>query len=144
MKHKPKKQIKTSLLTGLSSCPESIQKEDNNCFMLSFKYLDTMQGQRFIDWEKEGILSKAMDTLSNYCRDTIPNQTGNSFTIYGGFPPKGKTKFSHPKHVPPDANWARIHVQGRECVAGHVHHNVFYVVFLDKEHKFWINKLKHT
>jgi hypothetical protein len=49
-----------------------------------------------------------------------------------------------PRHVPEDAVWASMHVQGKECVAGHIVGNVFYVVFLDKEHDFFPTELKHT
>lgn len=142
MPHKIRSQKKKSLLAGLSNLPDSIDKEENKCFLLSFKYLDKNQGQSFSLWERENILAKALETLSGYCKKTLQSQYSKSFTLYGDFPPKNKTDYQFPKHVPRDAKWARIHVQGKECIAGHIHHNVFYVVFLDKDHRFWISDLQ--
>lgn len=61
---------------------------------------------------------------------------------YGYFPPK--SNFKHPKHVPEDVSWASLHLCGRACLGGHIVENIFYVVFLDKDHEFWITEKKHT
>ncbi len=37
-----------------------------------------------------------------------------------------------------------MHIQNKECVIGHTLRNVFYVVFLDKEHGFYPSELKNT
>lgn len=116
----------------------------NQEFLLSLKHLDRSQGQTLSDWESSGMLSTAMETLRDYCSNDFLAQVGSKFTIYGDFPPKEKTEFTHPKHVPLDAQWARIHINGKVCVIGHVVINVFYVVFLDKDHKFWKSEKKHT
>jgi hypothetical protein len=114
-------------------------------FLLSFKHLDRIQGQRLSDWDDIGILSQAIETLWGYCGESLVSQSNNKkFTIYGDFPPKDKTDFTHPKHVPEDARWARIHITGKICVIGHVVRNIFNVVFLDMEHRFWISEKKNT
>lgn len=113
-------------------------------FVISFKHLDRTQGQSLSEWEEMNILSKGIETLIGYCGSSIHEKKSDKFTIYGPFPPKNKTEFYHPKHVPEDAEWARIHVNGRICIIGHVVRNVFNIVFLDKEHKFWISEKKHT
>lgn len=48
-----------------------------------------------------------------------------------------------PKHVTPD-NWAVIHIKpkSKEVVAGFLENDVFYIVFLDKEHDFWDTDLQ--
>lgn len=82
-------------------------------FKLSFQYLDTTQkyGSSFKDWQQAGLLSHAMETLKGYCCSPLMGQVdGDKFAIYGSFPPKDKTMFEYPKHVPEDANWARIHI----------------------------------
>ena len=115
----------------------------NSNFKLSFQYLDTTQkyASSFKDWQKVGLLSRAMDTLHGYCCSPLMEQVdGDKFTIYGSFPPKDKTKFEYPKHVPEDANWARIHINGSSVIIGHIVNDTFYVVFLDKTHKFWLTK----
>ena len=122
----------------------SISDVDHNSnFKLSFQYLDTTQkyASSFKDWQKVGLLSRAMDTLHGYCCSPLMEQVdGDKFTIYGSFPPKDKTKFEYPKHVPEDANWARIHINGSSVIIGHIVNDTFYVVFLDKTHKFWLTK----
>lgn len=79
------------------------------------------------------------------------------FEIYGDFPTK--SDFKHPKHVPIDACWARFRLGNKVRLIGFVIskeaikslsesmqnefcHNTFYVVFLDKDHKFY--KMEQT
>lgn len=141
-RHKPKPHEKQSLLKGLSNLTGQNLEKD---FIVSFKYLDRAQGQSFADWEQEGILARAMEVLRDYCCNTLHTQCGDKkFTVYGDFPPADKTKFIHPKHVPEDAQWARIHVDGLQVILGYVNRNVFNVVILDKEHESWISEKKHT
>jgi hypothetical protein len=117
----------------------------DNYLTISFRQLDREQGDNFYLWEKNNILARSVDVLANLCNDTVLSQKdGKKFTIYGDFPPKNKTDFYFPKHIPEDANWARIHITGLQCIIGHLVDNVFYVVFLDGKHKFWKSKLKNT
>ncbi len=110
---------------------------------LSFKYFDSRQGQNFIEWEQDGLLSKALEKWRDYCRKTLRDCTReNHFTSYGRVP--SHSEFIHPDHIPPDAEWASMHVQGKECVVGHIVGQVFYVVFLDRHHKFWPTEKKNT
>lgn len=41
-------------------------------------------------------------------------------------------------------NWAVIHIKpkSKEVVAGFLENDVFYIVFLDKEHNFWDTDLQ--
>jgi hypothetical protein len=48
--------------------------------------------------------------------------------------------YEYPKNVPEDAHWARIHVNGPAVIIGHIVNDTFYVVFLDKTHKFWLTE----
>ncbi|MBA7488955.1 MAG: hypothetical protein HG422_08025 [Prevotella sp.] len=112
-------------------------------FKLSFQYLDTTQkfGSTFRDWQKGGLLSKAMETLQGYCCSTLKSGIdGDKFTIYGNYPPADKTDFKYPPNVPEDAHWARIHVNGKSVIIGHVVNDTFYIVFLDKSHHFYLTK----
>lgn len=128
---------------------ETLQKKKTNettnfgNFKVSFQYLDTSQmyGSAFKDWQAIGLLSKMLDVFQGFCCKPLLEQVdGSKFTIYGDFPPKDKTFFIHPKEVPEDANWGRIHITGTAVVAGHIMHDTFYVVFLDKTHKFFLTK----
>lgn len=112
-------------------------------FKLSFQYLDTTQkyGSSFADWQACGWLSKMMETLYGYCHKPLLEQIDHyKFKVYGDFPTPECTKFKCPPNIPEDANWARIHILNRAVVVGHFIDNTFYVVFLDKTHKFYLTK----
>lgn len=143
----PKHKKQKSLLNGISKNERAKRDEEdqnNSLFLVSFKDLDREQGQSLTDWEQQGILARAIETIRGYCCSPLVSQGDEKFTIYGNFPPKDKTQFTFPRHISEDAKWARIHVTGEQCLIGHVIKNVFYVVFLDKEHEFWKSELKHT
>lgn len=132
----------TSIIKETLETKKSVRDTSSN-FKVSFQFLDTSQkfGSTYKDWQKLGLLSKLLDTFSGYCCKPLLEQVdGTKFTVYGNFPVKDKTMFDFPTHVPPDANWARIHVTGAAVVVGHIVSDTFYVVFLDKTHKFWLTK----
>lgn len=111
-------------------------------FVVSFEYLDRNQGQTFEDWEQEGLLVNMLNTLRDYCQKTMEENKGKGFKEYGYFPTK--SNFKHPRHVPEDVSWASLHLCGKACLGGHIIENIFYVVFLDKNHEFWLTEKKHT
>lgn len=136
-KHKNKSFIKETL-----EQKKTISQQEEN-FKISFQYIDSTQkfGSSFKDWQKVGLLSKTLEALSGYCCKPLLEQVdGDKFSIYGGFPPNDKTLFEFPLHIPEDANWARIHITGPAVIVGHIIADTFYVVFLDKSHKFWLTK----
>ena len=140
--NKIKPHFKRSLLANIKKT--SIKEENQNFHLvISFKHLDKSQGQTFSDWENNRILADALDTLANYCHDTLQKQCcTDSFKTYSAFPPDDKTDYHFPAHVPPDALWASMHIKGKQCLVGHIYRNVFYIIFLDKDHRFWIAKKK--
>lgn len=112
-------------------------------FKVSFQYVDSSQkyASSFRDWQKNGLLSKMLELLQGYCCRPLQEQIdGDKFTKYGNFPDDASTLFKFPKHVPEDADWARIHITGPVVIVGHLVGDTFYVVFLDKTHKFWLTK----
>lgn len=119
----------------------SLLNEKN--FLISFKHIDRNQAASFEEWQDLGILARSITTLSNYCCATLDSQVDKEkFCIYNDFPVR--SAFTHPQHVPEDAKWARIHITGKQVVAGHIVENVFYVVFLDTDHQFYLTELKNT
>lgn len=107
--------------------------------------LDTLPCKEYklkLTKEQEGLLVNMLNTLRDYCQKTMEENKSKSFKEYGYFPPK--SKFEHPKHVPEDVSWASLHLCGRACLGGHIVENIFYVVFLDKDHEFWLTEKKHT
>lgn len=137
---KNQSQRKKRILDGQSAAPLPTKYHKN--FRVSFEYLDKNQGQTFQDWERTGLLSKMNDTLASYCKESIRAKQGDKFKEYGEFP--SKSGFFHPKHVDKDVNWSVLHITGKAVLGGFISGNTFFVVFLDKDHQFWICKKKHT
>jgi hypothetical protein len=117
----------------------------------SFKDFDESQPlnnpQSFDSWAAEGTLKTfltRLKDLSNLTRDEAINQS--QIKIYGDFPPSDKTDFHHPSHVDINVAWGVIKAIGNQkcTVAGYIVESTFYVVFLDKDHRFWISTKKHT
>lgn len=113
--------------------------------VISFKDFDSNQGQSYELWEGENLLALAVRKLQGVCGLTRIEATRQQIIKEypkGAFP--DKSDFYHPKHIPDDIAWCSMHIQGKECVIGYFEDNVFYVVFLDKDHRFWITEKKHT
>lgn len=113
--------------------------------VLSFKNFDVNQGQSFEDWERGELLALAIQKLRALCEYNVGQAaSAGLIKIYTKVPFPPESAFVHPKHVPPDVDWTSMHVQGKPCVIGYFEDNIFHVVFLDKEHEFWITQKKHT
>ena len=110
----------------------------------SIQYLDNTQGQSLKEWEAEGLLADLMLKIQQISQHTVEESLRCQFIkqyTKVSFPPT--SKFKEPKHVTPD-NWAVIHIKpkSKEVVAGFLENDVFYIVFLDKEHDFWDTDLQ--
>jgi len=113
--------------------------------VLSFKNFDIKQGQSFEEWQAEELLSVAVNKLRALCEYTIPQATNaGMLKIYTKVPFPPESVFEHPKHIPPDIDWCSMHIGNKPCVIGYFEDNIFHIVFLDKDHEFWISKKKHT
>lgn len=125
----------------------------------NFAYFDVQPaGQSFEDWTHDQ-LSDLLHKLKEYSKQPLKYWlTQDVLKIYGGFPKR--TDFTSPKHVPHQAKWARFRVEQAVRLAGFTlpeeydrktqsstNHlfdsNTFYVVFLDRDHRFYITKPKH-
>lgn len=123
---------------------EDRPKDREPLIVLSFKHIDQNQGQSFDEWEEEKILAVAIRKLKGLCECTIIQAIANGLIkIYpkDTWPPD--SGFKRPKHVTPE-KWVSMHVQGKPCLIGFFEDNIFHVVFLDKDHQFWITPKKHT
>lgn len=109
--------------------------------VFSFKDFDRSQippGQTYEEWEKDGYLSYLLEKLGHISELNIVEAKQQKYiTEYESFP--AKSDFKHPRHITQDVNWAVIKkIKGQKGrVAGHLIDNVFYIVFLDLQHKFW-------
>ncbi len=113
--------------------------------VLSFQDFDRNQGQSFEIWEDEKLLALAVSKLQAVCSLTKEEATRQQIIkqyAKGEFPPK--SDFYHPKHIQADIAWCSMHIQGKECVIGYFDENIFNIVFLDKDHRFWITEKKNT
>jgi len=133
---------KPGLLTGQARTTVA-DIDTASTLLFSFKHFDPNQGQKFSEWEVDGLLSVMLDRFRAHCSTIDFRQCFNArFKCYPNFPTA--SEFKHPRHVPPDATWSAMHIQGEECVIGHMLKNVFYVVFLDRHHKFYPTELRNT
>jgi hypothetical protein len=83
--------------------------------LFSFRDFDHTQGQTFAQWGNDKLLRLLLDKLKEYSRKTVLEAEQASFKIYGVFPLN--SRFTVPKHIIPDAIWASMHIQGKECIA---------------------------
>ena len=67
-------------------------KEPLQKLSFNFSDFDQTQGQTFLQWEKESLLSVMLDKLKEYSRKTIMEAQKASFTVYGSFPPDSSFK----------------------------------------------------
>jgi hypothetical protein len=115
-------------------------------------------GQEFSDWSKPQ-LEKLLESLQEFSKSplshwrSVPVKGGPPiFSVYGNFP--NNSEFSHPPHVPHQVEWGRFRLGSAVRLVGFVlpasystqlHSgtktafdcNTFYVVFLDRDHKFY-------
>jgi len=123
-------------------------KEDLPKILFSFKDFDVKQippGQNYENWEEEKLLSYMLQKFGNICSlNIVEAQQLKVLKIYKNFP--DDSDFKPPQHIIKDVNWAVImDIKGQKGrVAGHIIENVFYVVFLDKDHRFYITGKKNT
>ncbi|WP_411811948.1 hypothetical protein ACLB9Y_00915 [Chryseobacterium scophthalmum] len=104
------------------------------------------EGQSFEEWEEEGLLSQLFERLKqlgNY--PVLVIKQNDWITEYHkvDFPPK--SDFKVPQHIS-GVTWATIHIKpnSKAVIVGYIENDIFYVVFLDKDHRFWITEKKNT
>jgi len=152
---------KSGFLKELAEATIDNQKSrllDNVSF--NFQYFDDSQtaGQTFSDWAKSGILLKLLDKIREYSKETISHWAhlpigshGHVLEVYDEFP--DNSEFRHPSYIPHDISWARFRLESgvrligfvlpkRKCNDFNICQNVFYVVFLDMNHRFYITETK--
>ena len=148
---------KDSFLNSRPTCSLDDPKQDmaERC-KFNFSYFDNSQeaGQDFKDWT-EGQLVKLLDKLKEYSIKSlqiwkttkIGRGKNHVLEEYGSFP--RISDFVHPKHVPHQASWVRFRMESSVRLIGFMipedykhkfDRNTFYIVFLDKDHRFYKTK----
>ena len=143
----------------------SLEDDKNNLTIrckFNFSYFDPSQdaGQNFNEWDHDQ-LSDLLTKIKNYTINSLEywqnQRVGGGgrkvLEIYGGFPPK--SDFKHPKYVPHQAQWGRFRLGSTTRLVGFTvptefhkrphqktgeffDKNTFYVVFLDRDHRFYL------
>lgn len=98
------------------------------------------EGQSFQEWDNLGLAANLLIRMQSAGQFTIhevrQNKTIKEYHKVG-YPPD--SHFKKPMHITHDVTWAVMHItpKSKEVVAGYIEDDVFYIVFLDKDHKFW-------
>ncbi len=115
---------------------------------LTFSFIKQIptQGQTIEEWDKLGLLQKLflrMKYIGQFSVHAAINDGCIKQYSKVDFPPD--SGFKAPKHIH-NVTWAVMHVtnKSKEVVAGYIEDDVFYIVFLDKDHEFWPSPLKNT
>ncbi len=114
------------------------------CF--SFKDFDRNQcppGQTYETWQEEELLAYMITKFGYVCQCSVQEAIQRGFVkIYGDFPPR--SDFKVPQFIEGEVKWAVVmDIKGQKArVAGYIADNVFYVVFLDRDHVFYKMKNK--
>jgi hypothetical protein len=113
--------------------------EKKRTITFSWVKLDPAQGQNIKQWEDGSLLSQLCIRMQQIGQQNATNALAQQLIkqyTQVGFPPD--SKFKVPQHVSP-IYWAVIHItpNSKEVVAGYIEDDVFYIVFLDKDHHFW-------
>jgi len=147
----------------LASIPTISLDDDSNSLTIkckfNFSYFDVQSGisQDFQDWSHEELV-KLLGKFKNYSEFSLAHWRRQKvgkyplFVVYDQFPTN--TDFVKPQHIPHQALWSRFHLENKVRVIGFVipdeyadkahpktalrfDTNTFYIVYLDKEHKFY-------
>jgi len=116
------------------------QLADDGYILFSFRHLDQTQAHTMQEWHDLGLLPQMFETFRNYSTQKMASAFSKRFKCYGGMP--DQCEYGHPRFVPEDAKWTTMHLQGKPCVIGHIVRNIFYVVFLDGDHRFYPTDLQ--
>lgn len=120
--------------------------EQERRLTFSFTKLDKTQGQTIKEWEDLGLLAVLITRTQSVgqmsTRVAYANQSIKQYSKVD-FPPN--SEFKKPNHIP-DVTYTSMHItpNSKEVIVGYVESDVFYIVFLDKDHQFWPSTLKNT
>lgn len=145
---KRKRQLKSSGRGIENRIPKSSIDEPKKYISVSFLHFqnsDNAPAQSLENWASEGRLLDMLRTLQHVTSNDITQlqSTDDKMTLYKDFPQKSVTEF----RIPPSLNgymkdgdqWGVLRNVGgqKPRIAGFLRDKVFYIVFLDKEHKFY-------
>lgn len=112
---------------------------------LYFQNNDTSPAQSLNTWNVENRLLDILNTLHYVTSNDITQlqSTDSKLTLYGNFPEKSVNEFSLPSSLENSMKegdkWGVLRNIGgqKPRIAGFLRDNIFYIVYLDKDHKFY-------
>ena len=119
---------------------ENTKKNSDGFISFSFKHFSNIDGigQSIQTWQSEALTDSLYEKLIYVTQNgiTILQQEG-TLTCYKRFP--SVSDFSVPGDLDESLNWSVIKNIGgqKHRVAGFIENNVFYIVYLDRDHRFW-------
>ncbi len=121
----------------------------DNFYSISFKYFkdtDIDPAQSINTWKSEDRILDMLLSLKDISSNNATIVQTTRLTLYGEYPSKDKNEFPMPADLPSDIKWGTIqNIGGQKArIAGFLKDNIFYLVYLDKNHRFWITKPKNS
>lgn len=101
-------------------------------------------GQTYNEWQTEGLLAYMLEKFGYICNvNRIEAEQNKFIKVYGEFPINSEFENPYPDR---ELEWGAImKIAGQKGrVGGHIIGHIFYVVFLDSEHKFYPSEKKNT
>lgn len=128
-----------------------------SCFNFSY-FQKNENSQSFEDWQSEEILADLMDKIKEFSKKSLQeSKQEKRLKLYGNFPSSNVSDYVLPLNLPDNGiKWGSFRLTGERRLIGFVVSNLadgldcsnlkntFFVVFLDKNHKFYKSKKKHT
>lgn len=114
--------------------------------LFSFKYFDFYQSEKNSKISQK-LYKTIFDKLKHYSNEKIPNSFTGNFKEYGLIDEIPNKVFEIPKNIDKEAQWGSIRLQNKERLIfcrPDTKLNIFYIVFIDTEHKFWPTEKKNT
>lgn len=118
--------------------------DQDNHIAISFRYFqnfDSNPVQSLNNWHDENRLLDMLTSLEYISKNNIVRlqSIDRKLTLYGGFPNHKVNDFSLPDGLSETENWGALrNIGGQKArIAGFLRDNVFYIVYLDKEHRFY-------
>ena len=121
----------------------------DNFYSISFKYFkdtDIDPAQSINTWKSEDRILDMLLSLKDISSNNATIVQTTRLTLYGEYPSKDKNEFPMPADLPSDIKWGTIqNIGGQKArFAGFLKDSIFYLVYLDKNHRFWITKPKNS
>ena len=121
----------------------------DNFYSISFKYFkdtDIDPAQSINTWKSEDRILDMLLSLKDISSNNATIVQTTRLTLYGEYPSKDKNEFPLPADLPSEIKWGTIqNIGGQKArIAGFLKDSIFYLVYLDKNHRFWITKPKNS